>query len=85
MKNIEDELKGMQKKDETASEGEQSVKQIMGNYVNLLPVLMGIMNSTYLRAKIVDINFLNSMFSIYELSEFVKSSLGVCYIYYFIE
>jgi hypothetical protein len=73
-KHIQEDLTRM-KKDDGANDGTVSPKQHT-NYLNLMPLILGVMNSSFLRNKIVTQNFLITMFEIYDLSEVTINSIN---------
>lgn len=74
LKNVEDELTGLKKK--AGSQDEEGTKEYVPNYLGLMPIILGVMNSLLLRNKIVNNTFLLTMFKIYDLSEDTKSFLS---------
>jgi len=78
LKNISDELKDLKKlkqKDDTDPEAAVPKEQVT-NFLGLLPMVLGTMNSSILRGKIVTNSFLLTIFGIYDYSEGLKDSIN---------
>ena len=75
-KNIQEELNKIKQKEDPKFEASTSPKEYK-NYLSLMPIILGVMNSSLLRNKIINNNFLMTMFNIYDLSELTKNSLNV--------
>ena len=74
-KNIAEELKRLKQQNDSDPEALASKEQI--NYLTLLPIIMGVFNSSLLRNKIVNKIFLQTIFSIYDYSENLKDTINV--------
>lgn len=75
LKNIAEGLKKLKQMDDSDPEALPPKEQI--NYLELLPMILGVMSSSILRNKIVNSNFLMTMFNIYDYSENLKDSINV--------
>lgn len=73
-KNIASELKRLKQQNDDP-EAVASREQI--NYLTLLPTIMGVFNSSLLRNKIITKSFLQTIFSIYDYSEYLKDTINV--------
>jgi len=77
LSNIKEELSSLIKKHEMNNDGSHSPKEYVTNYTGLMPIILGVMNSSLLRKEIVKTQFLLTMFEIYDLSEATKGILSV--------
>lgn len=74
LKNIAEELKRL-KKDDNDPEAIIPKEQI--NYLGLLPMILGVMNSSLLRNKVMSNTFLMTLCTVYDYSENLKDSINV--------
>ncbi len=78
LKNISEELKKIKRED---SDPEAVIPKEQGNYLGLLPMILGVMNSGVLRTKIFSSSFLTTLCTVYDYSENLKDSINVIHVF----